>query len=188
MPAPSTPSAARPAAAAAARAARPARPAIATPDEFQALDQTHREVQATLARFSELLDHVDENGPDETARRAAGEIRAFFEDHARQHHTDEERLVFPGLLASGDAGLVQHVMRLQQDHGWLEEDWRELSPQLEAMEHGYNWYDLAMLRQALPVFAALYAEHILLEETVVYPAAKRHQAALAGGMATRSGA
>ncbi|MBX3637850.1 MAG: hemerythrin domain-containing protein [Rubrivivax sp.] len=174
------------AAAATARASRPARSPIATPDDFQALDQTHREVQATLARFGELLDHVDDNGPDESARRTAAEIRAFFEGHARQHHADEERLVFPALLAGGDAELVQHVMRLQQDHGWLEEDWLELAPQIEAIERGYNWYDLASLRHALPVFAALYAEHIVLEETVVYPAAKRHQQALAAGMAART--
>lgn len=172
----------------AARSDRPARAALATPQDFQALDQTHRAVQAALTRLAELLDHVDDNGPDETARQAAAEIRAFFEGHARAHHADEERLVFPGLLASGDADLVQHVRCLQQDHGWLEEDWRALAPQIEAIERGYNWYDLAMLRQALPVFAALYAEHIVLEETVVYPAARRHQQALAEGAAARSGA
>ena len=60
--------------------------------------------------------------------------------------------VFPSLLTSGDAVLVQHVHRLQQDHGWLEEDWLELQPQLRAVVEGYNWYDLDFLRAAVPVF------------------------------------
>jgi len=170
-----------------ARTPRPERTPVAAPAGFEALDRTHREIQAVLKRFSELLDHVDDNGPDEAARRVAGEIRTFFDDHARQHHADEERQVFPQLLSSGDAELVHHVRRLQQDHGWLEEDWLELAPQIEAIEHGYNWYDLPMLRHALPVFEALYAEHIVLEETVVYPAAKRHLQDLAAGVAQRTG-
>lgn len=172
--------------ASAPRATRPPRAPVVPPSGFEALDQTHRQVQAMLQRFGALLDHVDDNGPDETARRIAGEIRAFFDAHARQHHADEEKLVFPALLTSGDAALVHHVRRLQQDHGWLEEDWLALAPQIEAIESGYNWYDLDMLRHALPVFAALYDEHIVLEESVVYPAARRHQQALAAGAAART--
>jgi hemerythrin-like domain-containing protein len=164
---------------------RPLRSPVPLPDGFEVLDQTHREVIQVLGRFAQLLDHVDDRGPDEAARRIAGEIRRFFEGHARQHHADEERAVFPPLLAGGDAELVHLVKRLQQDHGWLEEDWLELAPQIEAIERGYNWYDLAMLRHALPVFEALYLEHIALEETVVYPAAKRHRQALDAGVEAR---
>jgi hemerythrin-like domain-containing protein len=69
------------------------------------------------------------------------------------------------------------VRRLQQDHGWLEEDWLELAPQLEAVANGYNWYDLAMLQHALPIFTELYREHIALEESLIYPEAKRRRAA-----------
>jgi hemerythrin-like domain-containing protein len=152
---------------------RPARPAVTPPPGFESLDRTHREMQAMLARFAELLDHVDDKGPDETARQTATEISAFFDGPARQHHAEEERRVFPALLHCNDAQLVHHVNRLQQDHGWLEEDWRELAPQVEAIAQGYNWYNLAMLRQAVPVFTALHAEHIVLEEHVVYPAARR---------------
>ncbi|MBA4177099.1 MAG: hemerythrin, partial [Leptothrix sp. (in: Bacteria)] len=96
-------------------------------------------------------------------------------------HEDEEKHVFPGLLADGDADLVKHVHRLMQDHGWLEEDWRELSPQIEAIADGYNWYDIAMLSSALPVFTALYVDHIALEESIVYPEAKKRLLALQQG-------
>lgn len=145
---------------------------------FEELDRTHLRVIEILQQFDQLLDHIDDNGPDEVARARASEILSFFSQNARQHHLDEERLVFPTLLNSTDAELVHHVKRLQQDHGWLEEDWLELSPQLEAISQGFNWYDLATLRAALPIFTALYQEHIGLEESLVYPEAKRRQALL----------
>jgi len=159
------------------RASRPSRPPVPPLPEFDTLDQTHREALKTLKAFDELLAHLDDNGPDETARASAQRIMAFFGGPARTHHADEEKHVFPLLLASTDVELVQHVRRLQQDHGWLEEDWRELSPQVEAIASGYNWYDLAMLRLALPVFTALYNEHIALEESLIYPEARRRRLA-----------
>lgn len=169
------------------RKQRPQRPAAPPLPPFEELDRTHHRVLELLDQLDRLLAHVDANGPDEEARVIARDIHTFFSEHARQHHADEERLIFPGLLSSGNADLVQHVLRLQQDHGWLEEDWLELAPQLEAIGKGFNWYDLAMLRQALPVFRALYEEHIALEESMIYPEAKKRQAALAAGSAARHG-
>jgi hemerythrin-like domain-containing protein len=141
--------------------------------EFESLDLAHRAAMEMLQAFDRLLGHLDDHGLDDTARASAGEILAYFAGPGRQHHAEEEKHVFPGLLASSDVELLQHVRRLQQDHGWIEEDWRELAPQIEAIASGYNWYDLAMLRHALPVFTALYHDHIALEESLIYPAAKR---------------
>ena len=77
------------------------------------------------------------------------------------------------MLAGSDAELAHHVRCLQQDHGWLEEDWRVLRPQLEAIAEGQSWYEPEMLRQGCEVFAALYLEHIALEESLIYPASKQ---------------
>lgn len=159
------------------RAPRPSRPPAPALPEFDTLDQTHREALQMLQAFEQLLAHLHDNGPDATAQASAQRIIAFFSGPGRTHHADEERLVFPPLLSGTDVEMVQHVRRLQQDHGWLEEDWRELSPQVEAIAKGYNWYDLAMLRLALPVFTALYKEHIALEESLVYPEARRRRQA-----------
>lgn len=166
--------------------ARPARAPAPPMPPFEALDRTHSQILEVLGQFDRLLAHIDENGADEVARSSAAAILAFFNGHARQHHADEERHVFPQLLTKGDAELVQSVRRLQQDHGWLEEDWLELAPQIEAIAEGYNWYDLIMLRHALPVFTALYQEHIGLEESLVYPAARQHHASLAEGAKARA--
>jgi hemerythrin-like domain-containing protein len=154
---------------------RPARAPTPVADAFEALDVTHREVVRTLAQLKQWVADLDAQGVTPATRAAADEICRFFDGSARAHHAAEEQHVFPSLLSSGDADLVQHVRRLQQDHGWLEEDWLELQPQLRAVVEGYNWYDLDFLRAALPVFAELYMDHIALEEGVVYPESKRRQ-------------
>lgn len=160
------------------RAARPAGPEL---PEFEVLDQAHLAVLSMLRAFRDMLKAVSQQGLDDTARLKAKEILDFFDGPGRHHHEDEERIVFPGLLASTDDKLVAQVRRLQQDHGWLEEDWRELAPHVKAIADGYNGYDLPLLEAALPVFQALYVEHITLEETVVYPAARRQKLALLHG-------
>lgn len=169
----------------AARPQRPARsPAPAMP-EFDTLDRTHRAAMEMLQAFDSLLAQLHDEGLSDAAGQSAKEILAFFNGPGRDHHALEEKQVFPGLLATGDAEMVHHVRRLQQDHGWLEEDWRELAPQIEAIASGYNWYDLPLLRAALPVFSALYHEHIALEESLIYPEAKRRQQALLNGAEDR---
>lgn len=141
-----------------------------------ALDQTHRRMLEVLDELRGLIGHLDANGVDSAARASAATICRFFADNARTHHAEEERVVFPRLLRDGDAELVQDVLRLQQDHGWLEEDWLELEPQLVAVAEGYSWYDLDLLRQAVDVFATLYSDHIALEESRIYPEWRRRQA------------
>jgi hemerythrin-like domain-containing protein len=125
-----------------------------------------------LQHLDILVKRLAERGLDDEARHQAGEVLNYFNGPGHDHHAQEERQVFPALLASGDAELVQHVQRLLQDHGWIEEDWRELAPQVDAIASGYDWYDLAMLQAAVPMFAQLCHEHIALEECVVYPAAQ----------------
>jgi len=155
---------------------RPDRSAAPPLPTFESLDQTHHQMMQTLGQLAQLVEHLASTGVDTRARTLAREICVFFDGSARDHHAAEEQLVFPNLLASGDAELVQHVLRLQQDHGWLEEDWLELGPHLQAVAQGQTWYDLDVLRSAIPVFTELYRDHIALEETVVYPASRSRQA------------
>lgn len=152
---------------------RPSRPAVPALPALETLDKTHHQMLQMLARLQALADQLQTQDAADGARALAREICQFFDDTARAHHAVEEQFVFPLLLRSGDAALVQHVQRLQQDHGWLEEDWREMRPQLQAVAEGYAGYDVEPLRAAIPVFTELYREHIALEETVVYPASRR---------------
>lgn len=142
-----------------------------TLDGFEVLDDCHARMLAALEDLRTLAQRLEYLGADAEARTMARELAAFFSQVARQHHEDEERHVFPKLLAGGDADVQQAVMRLQQDHGWIEEDWLEISPQLDALAMASS-YDVDALKAAIEVFVTLTQEHIALEEALVYPQAR----------------
>jgi hemerythrin-like domain-containing protein len=158
------------------RPLRPVRPSVPALPSLQNLDRCHHQMIAVLADLTQLVDRLAERGSDAAARAQAAAIWTFFATTARQHHADEETLVFPLLIRSGDPELTRHVLRLQQDHGWLEEDWLDLAPQVQAVALGYSGCDLDHLRQAAGAFSALYQEHVALEETLIYPEARRQMA------------
>ena len=145
----------------------------AVPDTpFQALDAAHQKIMEHLADLAKLVDHMERHGDDAHARAEAGRIEHFFSTTSRQHHLDEESQVFPGLLATGNADLVAAVNSLQQDHGWIEEDWIILAPQLRAVASGQGGNEPEELRHTAQVFLELCHEHIALEESLIYPQAK----------------
>jgi len=148
------------------------RPDAASTDGFAVLDACHRQTLAMLDQLATLLSRLDSVGADATAMNSAAAIVKFFASTARQHHEDEERHVFPKLATTGDPHVVQAVLRLQQDHDWLEEDWMELSPQLDAIACGQTWFDIDVLKEGAAVFSALSADHIALEEALIYPEAR----------------
>jgi iron-sulfur cluster repair protein YtfE (RIC family) len=138
---------------------------VPAPDDgFDVLDACHRQTLFTLGKLAALISRLKGHGPDAEGRAMASEIVRFFSTTARQHHEDEERHVFPTLMAGGDPDVVQAVQRLQQDHRWLHEDWMELSPLLDAVATGQSWYDLDALREGAEVFTALSHDHVALEE------------------------
>ena len=139
---------------------------------FDALDACHQQTLIALGRLSELMTRLADRGADDEARVTARLIMQHFSTTSRNHHLDEERHVFPTLLVTGDAETVQAVERLQQDHAWLEEDWMELSPQVDAIAGGQGWVDMDILREGVEVFTALSREHIALEESLIYPQAR----------------
>jgi len=154
---------------------RPIRPAAPSLPPIESLQATHREMLLAVDQLTRLLREVQRDGATPELRAIARSVSRFIDQTGRQHHAEEEQSVFPALLGSGDVELEQHVRRLQQDHGWLEEDWLELGPQLDALAHGIGGYDLGALIEAAEVFSELYKEHIALEETVVYPEAQRRR-------------
>jgi hemerythrin-like domain-containing protein len=146
--------------------------AFPEPFSFVALDACHQQMQMHLAELAALVRQMETSGVDARAQRQAGAIEAFFSGAARQHHAVEYKNVFPPLLISGNAELVAAVHALHQDHGWIEENWIELGPQLRAIALGNNWFDIADFKHGAEVFLALCQEHIALEESLVYPEAK----------------
>ncbi len=138
---------------------------------FEFLDSTHQAIAQQLRRLHAVVDAIESTGLNAETRVQARAVIDFFNSEARQHHLDEERHIFPALLASQDEAVVQVAERLTQDHGWLEENWLQIAPSLEAAVSGNLWFDPQDLRHALTVFEALYLDHILLEESTAYPEA-----------------
>ena len=131
---------------------------------FEALDACHQQIMQHLNRLSSLIRRINASGVDQQARREAGAIESFFSTTSRQHHAEEEKSVFPSLLASGKEDLVASVRSLQQDHGWIEENWLELAPQLSAIALGNTWTDTAEFLHYAEVFLELCREHIARSE------------------------
>lgn len=152
-------------------------------DRFKALDACHLQIHSHLAVLAELLEQLESGADVVLARQKVTAAEAFFSETARAHHQEEERLVFPSLLQSPDAELVHAVHTLQQDHGWIEQNWLELSPMLRAIAQGEDWVDMAELQHTIGVFLTLCHEHITLEETLIYPQAR---AMLAQELASRA--
>jgi hemerythrin-like domain-containing protein len=142
------------------------------PDGMEVLDVCHRQILFSLGKLSALIARLATFGPDAEAREMAREISNFLSTTVRLHHEDEERHVFPKMLATGDPELVQAVLRLQTDHRWLEEDWLQLAPHIQAVASGQSWYDLDLLRDGAAVFTALLHDHLALEESLIYPQAR----------------
>src|SRR5262249_49549758 len=111
-------------------------PAASSEDGFELLDACHRQALFTLGKLAALVSRLRDHGVDEEARALAAEVLSFFDGASRAHHEDEERHVFPRLLAGVDEELIQAVQRLQQDHRWIEEDWLELRAPIDAIASG----------------------------------------------------
>jgi len=142
-------------------------------DGDEALDLCHRETLRMLSALEALAERLARAAPEPRDRAQAGEIERHFSRTVAEHHADEERHVFPGLEAAGDPDLVQVVAMLRQDHAWMEADWRELQPMVDAVACGQAWVDADLLRAGAEVFCALAREHIRLEETLIYPEFRR---------------
>ena len=117
---------------------RPSSIAAKWPNGFEVLDTCHVATLAALADLEALVGRLPDGPPDDAMRASAARVNAFFTTTARQHHEDEERHVLPKMATSDDPEIVQAALRLHQDHDWLEEDWMELSPHLDAIAGGQS--------------------------------------------------
>jgi iron-sulfur cluster repair protein YtfE (RIC family) len=140
-----------------------------TDADLAQLDAYHAQVRDCLDRLAALATRVENEQLDADTRAEACAIEAFFSGSMQTHHRMEEAAVFPALLDSGNAELVTTVHTLQQDHGWIEQNWIEVAPQLRAIAQGNHWIDPAEFMHGAEVFLELSYGHAALEETVIAP-------------------
>lgn len=139
---------------------------------FKALDACHLQIQQHLDELQRMATHMESVGLNDADRKQAGEIEKFFSSTSRDHHEQEEKHVFPPLLASDNDELKTAVRSLQQDHGFIEENWLELGPQLRGIAEGNDWFEPAEFQHNVTLFLELLNGHIALEESLIYPESK----------------
>ncbi len=146
-------------------------PAVGFEQPFAMLEACHERVQRTLGLLARLRAHVRDNGVDDAARQAARDVLRYFDIAAPLHHEDEERHVFPLLLAQGAPGVQALVAQLQQDHIRMTADWAAARLGLQAAADGNVTAFSASDEAAFSRFAEGYDAHIAAEEKTAYPAA-----------------
>jgi hemerythrin-like domain-containing protein len=148
----------------------------AQPTLFEALDECHRQIGARMRRLGAVAQHAGAGTLTDEVQREAGEIESFFSGVSRAHHEQEEKSVFPPLLAIGDAVLVETVQMLQREHAWIESRWRALAPQLRSIAGGQPLQDTAGFVSSVQEFLQALQLHMEQEDTVVYPESRTHWA------------
>lgn len=149
-------------------------PAVGFDQPFEMLEACHERVRRSLALLARLIAHIDAHGHDEQSRAAAGDVLRYFDLAAPHHHEDEERHLFPLLLASGDAATIADVQRLRADHERMGALWRELRVVLQAWAGaGAAGPVEAGARALAAAFQAVYDGHLPVEDGRVFPAARR---------------
>lgn len=150
-------------------------PGVGFEAPFEMLDACHERVQRMLRLLERLQQRLLEKGWDPDVASAARDVMRYFDQAAPLHHEDEERHVFPPLLAGGDAALRDLAQRLQQEHREMETAWaraRELLAFL-LQPPAEGWAGLAPSQAgALAHFASLYERHLQAEDGLAYPAAR----------------
>ncbi len=157
---------------------------------FEMLDACHQRVERMLVLLGRLSAHLGTHGADEQAQQAARDVMRYFDLAAPHHHEDEERHVLPRLRECGQAALAERVLR---EHAAMAVAWADVRGVLLGIEQGRCPVDIAAVVQQWLAFAALYREHIALEEREVFPLAREHVSAeglraMADEMARRRGA
>ena len=144
---------------------------------FDMLRACHARVNRMLTLLGKLQAHVVVHGVDAQATQAAKDVMRYFDQAAPLHHQDEELHIFPAAHRSGDAHAIAAVIRLGVEHQTMEADWRHLRTELQALlaENAPNPLPPAwQTDQLVQTFCARYAEHIRIEEHIVYPCVESH--------------
>ncbi len=141
------------------------------------LSDCHRRVEmflGTLQAVAEVIDH----SPAEETSRALESVLRYFSQAAPKHTADEEESLFPRLRRIHDPEIESAFSKLKQ----LEDDHRWAAPLHANVERLGTQYlstgslsgsEVEQFRKDVANLAAMYKQHINVEETAVFPLAAR---------------
>lgn len=137
-------------------------------DPLEMLRACHGRIEAQCVTLNKLVVHLSSQGNDEQAKQAARAILRYFDTAGQYHHQDEEKDIFPQLIATHHEIATALVTRLLLEHQGLEAAWRNLRPLLMAIvEAQADTLDAHIAQH----FTDVYARHIEIENEKLLPLA-----------------
>jgi len=137
------------------------------------LKACHARIRVECGRLQSLADRVKGGGCDDETRQLAAALMRYFDTAARFHHEDEEEDLLPRMMAAATMGrgsrLTRMVAEIATEHQEMDRMWTELRAGLQEISAGEN---LPLNVLSVDRFTKLYASHITVEETNVYPLAE----------------
>ena len=158
------------------------------------LSDCHRRIEMFLGALVAVGEVIGGPPNAETTRALESALR-YFAEAAPQHTADEEVSLFPRLRQIADPAVQSVLARLER----LEDDHQAATPRHAKVDRLGRKYlaagkltgaEVNEYRQAVATLAAMYKEHIRVEDDEVFPLAARvlpeaEKAAIAGEMAGR---
>ena len=131
----------------------------------------HEGIVSHLDSFAELSALLE---PAARARAIAQETVSFFRAAVFEHHSEEERELFPAVLSSAQPGeerdkIANMVEWLTQEHRDVESLWKQLEPALKKVAKGQ---DAAIDGSAIAHLVTKYKAHAHFEEAEFLPLAE----------------
>jgi hemerythrin-like domain-containing protein len=109
--------------------------------------------------------------PAARARQIAADTVSFFRDAVYEHHAEEEKELFPAVLASATQGAERNkvqaiIAELGAEHRKVEAAWAKLEPKLKALAKGH---EAEVDGDEITALVETYQAHARYEEEVFLP-------------------
>jgi len=138
------------------------------------LKHCHDRIRRQIGTMQRLGPHLQKHGADLEAQQAASAVLRYFSEAAPKHHADEEVDLLPALRGVADGEDADTLARLEpeilREHQQMDVLWNMLRPALAAIAAGD---DTPLPEAALGPFSEMYLAHMVKEETVIAPMARR---------------
>ncbi|MDE3137816.1 MAG: hemerythrin domain-containing protein [Acidobacteriota bacterium] len=142
------------------------------------LSDCHRRIEMFMGVLEAVAKDIDRPLTPESKRAVEAALR-YFRESAPKHNADEEESLFPRMRNMG--GTVIHpalarIEELEKQHRWaatLHEEVERIG-QICLSVTRPSQKEVESFRGAVAELAAMYREHIRVEEDEVFPVAARH--------------
>ncbi len=138
------------------------------------LKHCHDRIRRQIGIMQRLNPHLQKNGANAEAQQAAHAVLRYFSEAAPNHHADEEIDLLPALQATANGedaeALRQLLPEILQEHQKMDALWNRLAPPLTEIAAGRA---TPLPDSVLGPFADMYLAHMVKEETVIAPMARR---------------